>query len=207
MNDSLSLLYTVGHSTHPIEKFVELLTRNQIEAIADVRSAPYSKYTPHFNRETLTKSLEQAGIKYVFLGNELGARREEPECYQAGKVNYAAVSKTDNFLNGIERLKSGAAKMRIAIMCAEKDPLTCHRAVLVAHYGRENFKDIFHILEDATCESQKKLDERLLSEHKLNEDDLFNPREERLKLAYAQRAEKIAYKEKEQEQTETTSDG
>ena len=89
--------------------------------------------------------------------------------------------------------------MRVAIMCAEKDPLTCHRTVLVAHFAREKFSDTLHILEDGSVETRDQADKRLLRELKLDKDDFFNPYNERLKTAYAQRGEKIAYAENEQQ--------
>lgn len=198
MNNNNPVLYTIGHSVHSIDYFIDLLKRNKIEAVADVRSSPYSKFTPQFNREILKESLRDAGIYYIFLGEELGARRSEPECYEHGKVVYHKVSGTKTFKQGVSRLKEGAVKMRVAIMCAEKDPLTCHRTVLVAHFSRMYFSDILHILKDGSIENQKDADFRLLQEYKLDKEDFFRPYSERLELAYAKRAEKIAYGEREE---------
>lgn len=192
-------LYTVGHSVHPIDHFIAILKTNKIEAIADVRSSPYSRFTPQFNREPLKDTLRSEGIQYVFLGDELGARRVEPQCYEHGKVIYQKVATLPLFLTGIERLQEGASKMRVAIMCAEKDPLTCHRTVLVAHFAREKFSDTLHILEDGRIETRDHADKRLLQELKLDKDDFFNPYDQRLMIAYAQRGEKIAYAENEQQ--------
>lgn len=199
MNKSLPVLYTVGHSVHPVDHFIGILKKNRIAAIADVRSSPYSRFTPQFNREALKESLKSEGIQYVFLGDELGARRNEPQCYEKGKVIYEKVANLPSFLKGVERLREGASKMRVAIMCAEKDPLTCHRTVLVAHFAREKFADTLHILDDGGIETRDHADKRLLRELKLDKDDFFHPYTERLKLAYAQRAEKIAYAENEQQ--------
>jgi uncharacterized protein (DUF488 family) len=199
MNEQLPVLYTVGHSVHPIDHFIAILKKNKIDAIADVRSSPYSRFTPQFNRGPLKDSLKSEGIQYVFLGDELGARRNEPQCYENGKVIYHKVAALPLFLKGIERLQEGASKMRVAIMCAEKDPLTCHRTVLVAHFAREIFSDTLHILEDGSVETRDHADKRLLQELKLDKDDFFNPYAERLKKAYAARAEKIAYAENEQQ--------
>ena len=195
MSENSPVLYTVGHSVHPIDHFINILKMNRIDAVADVRSSPYSKFTPQFNRESLKKSLKDHGIRYVFLGEELGARRDEPECYEGNKVVYRKVANLPSFKIGISRLREGTEKMRVAIMCAEKDPLTCHRAVLVAHFARDQFSDTLHILEDGSVESRTEADLRLLTEYKLEKDDLFSPYEERLSLAYSRRAEKIAYEE------------
>lgn len=199
MSENLPTLYTVGHSVHTIEHFIAILKKNEIDAVADVRSLPYSKFTPQFNREALKESLKNEGIKYVFLGDELGARRDEPQCYEDGKVVFEKVSSTPAFLKGLERLQEGASKMRVAIMCAEKDPLTCHRTVLIAHFARERFADTLHILEDGSIESRAHADDRLLRELKLDRDDFFTTYSERLTLAYAKRAEKIAYAENQEQ--------
>lgn len=195
MSESLPVLYTIGHSVHPVDRFIEILRMNRIEAVADVRSSPYSKFMPQFNRESLKKSLRGFGINYVFLGKELGARRDEPESYENNKVIYQRVAYLPTFKAGIARLRKGAEKMRVAIMCAEKDPLTCHRAILIAHFSREQFADTLHILEDGSIESMSEADLRLLQEYSMDEDDFFSCFEERLSLAYSRRAEKIAYEE------------
>lgn len=199
MSENLPVLYTVGHSVHPIGDFIDILGKNRIDAVADVRSSPYSKFTPQFNRDQLKQSLQEHGMQYVFLGAELGARRDEPECYENNKVIYRKVADLPGFKSGISRLREGAEKMRIAIMCAEKDPLTCHRTVLVAHFSREQFSDTLHILEDGSIESRAEADLRLLREYKLEKEDFFNSYGERLALAYSKRAEKIAYEENQEQ--------
>ena len=96
------LLFTVGHSTRSLEEFLCLLAQNQVGAIADVRSSPYSRHMPHFNRDPLQAALKEHGIQYVFLGEELGARREEPECYVDGVAKYELIVKTTAFAKGLE---------------------------------------------------------------------------------------------------------
>lgn len=187
------VLYTVGHSNHEIDHFLRLLRMNEIKAIADVRSSPFSRYTSQFNQDQLSSFLKRHGIHYVFLGRELGARREETECYRDGKVIYGNVATQEAFRVGMLRLQKGAAKMRVAVMCTEKDPLTCHRTILVAHYGHDLFGDIRHILDDGSIETQEEADNRLLAELGMNEEDLFCSREDRIELAYEKRGEKIAY--------------
>ena len=142
------VLFTIGQSTHSPSRFIELLNMNEIQALVDVRTSPYSKYNPQFNKDTLQALLKSNGIYYVFLGKYLGARRDEDECYINNKVVYSEVAKTKAFKDGLMRLYEGANKMRIAIMCAEKDPLTCHRTILVAHYAQHYFKEVNHILEE-----------------------------------------------------------
>ena len=79
-------VYTIGHSTHSIEKLIELLKQQSISAVSDVRSRPYSRMNPQFNRESLKQALRTANIQYVFLGKELGARSEDRRCYRNGQV-------------------------------------------------------------------------------------------------------------------------
>jgi uncharacterized protein (DUF488 family) len=129
-----SFVYTIGHSNHRIEKFIELLSAHNVTAIADVRSHPYSRFNPQFNREKLRTALRTAGAAYAFQGRKLGARSEDPNCYVNGKVQYDLLARTPLFKEGLARLVLGADSHRIALMCAEKDPLTCHRAILVCRH-------------------------------------------------------------------------
>lgn len=188
-------LFTIGHSTHEWSHFVELLLAHKIKAVADVRSSPYSRFCPQYNRENLDRALRNVGIYYVFLGKELGARRTESECFIGNKVSYSLVAQTAVFNHGIKRLRTGVEKMRVAIMCAEKDPLECHRTILVAHYARNVFRRIEHIREDGNLESQETVDRRLLADYRLAEADLFKPMNELLELAYRKRGEEIAFEE------------
>lgn len=123
---------TIGHSNHPIERFIGLLKQDGVTAVADVRSAPFSRHNPQFNKDSLQQSLSEAGIAYIFLGKELGARSNDRSCYEDGRVQYERLARTDLFLDGIERVRKGAEQYRIALMCAEKEPLECHRTLLVA---------------------------------------------------------------------------
>src|SRR6266446_5531061 len=125
-------VYTIGHSTHTIEKLIALLKDHGITALCDVRSQPYSRMNPQFNREPLKQALRDSGILYVFLGAELGARSEDKSCYRNGQVQYDLLARTDLFKRGIERVKDGAHRYRLALMCAEKEPLDCHRTILVS---------------------------------------------------------------------------
>ncbi len=132
MRTTGSTVLTIGHSTHPIEAFIDLLQRHGVTALADVRAAPYSRFNPQFNRETLAGSLDAPGIAYVFLGSELGGRSEDPGCYENGRISYERLGGTRSFRKGLERVAQGATNHRIALMCAEREPLECHRCLLVA---------------------------------------------------------------------------
>jgi len=186
-------LFTIGHSTHSWEKFLELLRQHRIEAVADVRSSPYSRRHPQFNRETLQAALRQHGMAYIFLGEELGARRSEPECYVNGRADYALIARTPAFARGLDRLVQDAAKMRIAMMCAEKDPLDCHRCILVSPRLKERGINVQHIHADGTLESQEDVERRLAQKFNLTKRELFQSDAEILGEAYRRQGEKIAY--------------
>ncbi|MEG3907119.1 DUF488 domain-containing protein [Microcoleus sp. w1-18aA5] len=157
-------LFTIGHSNLSIEAFVLLLQQHRITAVADVRSHPFSRYLPHFNKSEIKASLSSFGIQYVFLGKELGARPEDLSCYDtSGKALYDRIAATPLFSAGIQRLLKGAANYKISLMCAEKDPITCHRTILVCHKLKDFNLQINHILSDGNLEAHQHLEERLLS--------------------------------------------
>lgn len=186
-------VFTIGHSTHSIEAFIALLKQHGITALADVRSAPYSRYNPHFNKDALEKALKAAGIKYVFLGRELGARSEDRSCYQNGRVRYPLLARTALFHQGIERVVSGSKDFRIALMCAEKEPLECHRTLLVSRALDEMGVPIQHILADGRLEAHRNAMLRLLDLVGLPREDLFRSTEELLAEAISRQEEKVAY--------------
>lgn len=187
-------LFTIGHSTQSWEQFIELLVRHRIEAIGDVRSSPYSARFPQYDREILDRALRAANIRYVFLGDELGARRAERECYVDGVARYDRIARTPAFRAGLERVQTGVARFRLALMCAEKDPLECHRTILVCRQFRSDM-DIQHILGDGSIETHADAETRLLAEEKVPGADFFTPREELIAQAYDRRGGKIAYHE------------
>ena len=191
------IMYTIGHSTHSTEKLIELLTKHHVTAVADVRSQPYSRVNPQFNRETLCAELKTAGIAYVFLGRELGARATDKICYIDGKVQYDILARTALFQEGMTRLAQGLTSYRIALMCAERDPLTCHRAILVCRHLAARGIRTQHILEDGRLESHNEALMRLLAELGIAEGDLFRSRDELIAEAYSKRGQQIAYAERE----------
>src|ERR1700674_3398382 len=147
------VIFTIGHSTHPQKRFIALLLQHGITALCDVRSKPYSRVNPQFNREELKESLRERCIKYVFLGKELGARSEDPMCYENGKVQYDRLAHTDLFRRGLERVQNGMKDYRLALMCAEKEPLECHRTILIARHLADLGFDVQHIHADGRLES------------------------------------------------------
>ncbi|MFB2893812.1 DUF488 family protein [Aerosakkonemataceae cyanobacterium BLCC-F50] len=167
----MNQLFTIGHSNLNIETFISLLQEHGITAVADVRSHPYSRRFPHFSQPALKTSLLNAGINYVFLGRELGARPEDLSCYDAtGKALYERIAATDLFSTGIQRLLKGAETYKIALMCAEKDPITCHRTILVCRQLRKFDLQINHILSDGNLETHQQLETRLLGKFNKTED-------------------------------------
>lgn len=189
----MNKLYTIGHSNHEIEHFLHLLKMHAITAIADVRSSPYSKFNPQFNREVLQKALKEDRIAYVFLGEELGPRSDNPACYVDGKVQYARLARTDLFLRGVERLLAGMKSYRIALLCAEKDPIACHRMILVCRAIRSEPIEVRHILEDGSIESLGDSERRLMRELKMRQLRMFESPEDLIQRAYDTQAERIAY--------------
>ena len=186
-------LYTIGHSTHSIEEFIRLLTMHSITAVCDVRSTPYSQFTPQFNRELLQKELKRHNISYVYMGEELGARSENPNCYVNGKVQYGCLAQEPSFHQGINRLIEGLKNYHIALMCAEKDPITCHRTILICRNLRSRDIEIKHILGDGMIESNIDLEQRLLDILKMPYNDLFISSKDLIEQAYDIQGEKIAY--------------
>lgn len=187
-------LFTIGHSTHEFAKFLGLLKQHRIEVVADVRSRPYSRFE-WFSRSALEKALKENGIRYVFLGEELGARREERECYIGLRADYDLISLTSAFQSGMKRLRTGVEEYRVALMCSEREPLDCHRTVLVCRHAKR-FADISHIHADGSLESHADAEVRMMSRYIPEGGDFFRSPQELLDIAYKRRGEEINYVEK-----------
>ena len=151
----LRSILTIGHSRHSLERFVALLEGAGATAVADVRSAPVSRFSPHFNKAALAASLGARDIDYVFLGKELGGRPEQKAMYTQGVADYEKMAASPDFHAGIARLTEEAERSRVAVMCSEADPLDCHRCLLVARALAGNGIEVGHILSverrDAAC--------------------------------------------------------
>jgi len=156
--DQRTVVYTVGHSNQSLDRFVELLRQHAVDVLVDVRSAPYSRYAPQFGHQMLSTRLPAAGIKYLFLGRELGGRPDEPAFYDPdGHVNYARLARAPRFLSGIERVLTGGRRFRVALMCSEEDPSICHRRLLVGRVLCERGAEVKHIRGDGRIESEADL--------------------------------------------------
>ena len=190
-------IYTVGHSAHSFGQFLSLLRKNEITAVADVRSSPYSRYAPQFNKETLKNELNWANIGYVFLGAELGARSDDSTCYVGNTVSYEKLAQTSLFQRGIKRLEDGNTRHNVALMCSEQDPIVCHRTILVSKILSERGFKVEHILGNGKLESHRETMLRVLDnlrprESMFCENMLFSEKEQ-IELAYKEGEKKIAY--------------
>jgi uncharacterized protein (DUF488 family) len=157
-----NLVFSVGHSTHPYERFVGLLRDAGITAVADVRTHPHSRFYPQFNKGTIEARLRADGIAYSFLGEELGGRPSSAQYYRDGVADYERMANAAQFHRGLERVMEGAQKYCIALMCAEQDPLDCHRCLLVARALAQRGMEPRHILPDGQIVSQTEIEVRLL---------------------------------------------
>lgn len=194
-------IYTIGHSNGTIDRLLGLLRQHGITAVADVRSQPYSRYNPQFNREVLAGALKDAELEYVFLGQELGARSDDPNCYRDGRAQYSLIAKTQVFERGIARLMTGMQRFQLAIICAEKEPLACHRTILVSRYLHDRGVKVLHILEGGALEDHDTLLQRLLQARGMQEQNLFHSKDELVDMAYEKQAEDIQYSANEESQT------
>ena len=194
------VVFTIGHSTHPTEHLEELLRLHRVTAVADVRSTPYSRLNPQFNRTELARWLGEADIAYVFLGRELGGRSDDPSDYENGRVRYDRLQAKPAFEAGIERVSRGASKQRIALLCSEKEPLDCHRTLLVARALADRGVSVNHILADGSLETHTQAMNRLLEITGLKQARLFPPapedaghNDDLVSQAVALRAAQVAY--------------
>jgi uncharacterized protein (DUF488 family) len=170
---------TIGHSNHPIERFVELLKAGGVERLVDVRSMPWSRRFPQFGRERLAKSLAEAGIAYTWEGEALGGKPKS-----GGGYDDAAAR--PEFKDAIGRLIADRANTSLCLMCAEKEPLNCHRTVLVSRRLAEHAVPIEHLLADGTVKPHAEIEEALLKKAGGGA-DLFEDREAHLARAYQAR--------------------
>lgn len=199
------VVYTVGHSNHPIEEFLKLLVKHNINCICDVRSMPYSRFTEQYNRENIKEYLSEHNIKYLFFGEEFGARREEKSLLTDGMVDFEKVAKNEKFIKGINRIEKGLEKgYRIALMCTEKEPIECHRTILVSRNLFLKGMVILHILSDGTAVYHEKIEEELVEKYFPNRNQLsifdMNESIDYLKEAYKKANSDIGYRKEEDDE-------
>jgi len=156
-------IYTIGYGNRSVDEFIALLLRYHIEYIIDVRSQPYSRFSPDFAKKTLEARLQQQNINYVFMGNVLGGRPEDQTCYVDGRVDYAIVGTKAFYLQGIQRLRTAWEKqLRVALLCAEAKPQECHRSKLIGNTLFEQGIAVAHIDETGECKTQQAINQGLL---------------------------------------------
>jgi restriction endonuclease S subunit len=152
------VIYTIGHSVHSLEKLVGLLSKNRIEVLVDIRSEPYSRKVPQFNKDNLEKEIRKSGLKYLFLGKELGGRPPKHDFYDKnGFVLYSKIADSAEFKTGLERVLKGIEKFRVALMCSEENPSNCHRHLLVGRVLSDRKVRILHIRGDGEIQSDAEI--------------------------------------------------
>ena len=187
-------LFTIGHSNIPAQRFTAMLRAAGIETIADVRSVPASRFCPWFSAKNLAPLLVSTNMSYLFFGDELGGRPRDPSLYCDGVADYEAMARRPSFQDGLDRLLGNAAPRRLCLMCSERDPLDCHRCLLVARALAARGVTVGHILHDGGIESHAATERRLL-EGAGEESDLFaTGQDARLAAAYRRRARAVAYR-------------
>jgi len=152
----MSRFLTLGHSKHDLDVWLALLRQHQVEIVVDLRTTPYSKFAPQFDREVLERSLGQAGFRYLYLGAELGGRPANPDCYDAhGHVLYSHLCQEPSFQEALARLETGIERYCVALLCGEENPAHCHRRLLVGRVLTERGHTMLHIRGDGRLDSDE----------------------------------------------------
>jgi uncharacterized protein (DUF488 family) len=189
-------LFSIGHSNIPAERFMAMLQGAGVKTIADVRTTPASRFSPWFSAKPLATLLARHGIGYVRHGDTLGGRPRDAKLYRDGVADYEAMARQPEFQAGIAGLLAAAAQCRVCIMCAEREPLDCHRCLLVARALVDRGLSVGHLLHDGTVESHRSTEQRLLAPSGVAEELFVTGQDERLAAAYRRRARAFAYRAK-----------
>jgi uncharacterized protein (DUF488 family) len=194
-------LFTIGHSNIPAERFVAMLREAGVNRVADVRSVPASRHFPWFSKKNLMERLAVAGIAYQMTGESLGGRPRDQSLYRDGVADYEAMAVQSDFCQALDRLIDNAAHSRVCLMCAEREPLDCHRCLLVARALAERGASVGHVLHDGSVEPHAATEQRLLALENPapagETCDLFaTGQHERLAAAYRSRARAVAFRRK-----------
>ena len=190
------VLYTIGHSRHPIAHFINLLKEHAVTLIFDVRSIPYSRRNPQFNQKALAGRLANERIAYIFSGKELGAKSPSPDCYVNGKVQFDLIASRPEFLDGLDRIIDKAGEFKPALLCAEENPLICHRTILICRHLRVQVNSILHIRGDGSIETNETFEQRILKATGLREAELFETETSNIERAYELQGQRISYSSK-----------
>ena len=187
-------LFTIGHSNIPAERFTAMLRGADVAAIADVRSVPASRFYPWYSAKNLAPLLAAANIAYLFFGNELGGRPRDASRYCDGFADYEAIARRPDFRAALACLLAHAGRERLCLMCSERDPLNCHRCLLVGRALAMGGVRIGHILYDGTVEAHTSTERRLHDGPGAERDLYATGQDERLAAAYRRRARAVAYR-------------
>jgi uncharacterized protein (DUF488 family) len=193
MDDSFFPIFTIGHSLHSEAKFIRLLRQQAITSVIDVRSSPFSRRAPQYSRPMLGGWLAQAGIDYKFAGVVLGGRPQNYDLYVAGRADYGRMAQMPEFLSGLRQLARFARRGCSALLCAEADPIECHRFLLVSRALSEKGMEVRHILPSGSVESQAEAEERLMYAVGLLQTGLFEGAVRSLSEAYSIQSCRVAY--------------
>ncbi len=148
-------VYTIGYGSRTLDELISTLQSHGVEYLVDVRSSPYSKFKPEFTKDALSVSLPDRGISYVFMGDTLGGRPDDPGCYINGKVDYVKLGESASYRKGIERLHTGIDKgFTLVLMCSEGKPQECHRGKLIGQTLQDEGIEVRHIDEVGEIKSQ-----------------------------------------------------
>jgi len=189
-------LFTIGHSNIPIERFVAMLRQAGVNLVADVRSVPLSRRFPWFSKNNLATRLTEEDIGYAMMGETLGGRPRDDRLYHDGVADYEAMAKEPRYQDALAKLMKEAARSRVCLMCAEREPLDCHRCLLVARSLTEQGIAVGHILHDGATQPHAETESRLLA-LACEGSDLFAPGpHDRLAAAYRLRAHAVALAER-----------
>jgi len=180
-------LFTLGHSNHPIDRFMALLQGAAATAVVDVRSQPFSRRYPWFSANRLRDRLERDSISYLPMGDVLGGRPRDPALFRDGIADYEAMAGTVEFRAGLDRVVAETKRFRMCLMCAEREPLDCHRCLLLAPAFAARGLRLGHILGDGRIEPHADTEARLLAEGQSDADDLFEDPRVRIESAYRAR--------------------
>jgi uncharacterized protein (DUF488 family) len=193
-------VFSIGHSNIPQERFLALLRNAGARLIADVRTVPFSRFAPWFSQKQLAAALSRCGIGYTAMGDVLGGRPHDQSLYCDGVADYEKMATQPEFRAGLDRVADAAGRGRVCLLCAEREPLDCHRCLLVARRLGERGLAVGHIHHDGLIEPQAATEQRLLALEGLADDpscDLFaSGQRERLAAAYRRRARAVAFRRK-----------